>query len=250
MHELPTLVAAFTAGLLTSKMSAQMAGIRDFHFTSSGHGWLISGDHVLLTASGGQNWSDSNVPATAYHADSAFFLDDSQGWVIQHSDSGGIRVAKTTNAGQTWDSIVIPADAVFRRSFTGGASISFSDSQHGWALLKQTGSSALSAGKLFRTNDGGSTWVEISAPPVAGRIEFFSQEIGWLSGGAAQTKLFKTTDAGDHWIQQSVPPAKSAASAISTNYELPAFSDLVAGSVHVEFVNANRTVTEAAYSTV
>lgn len=115
---------------------------------------------LARSADRGQTWQEHvistfNVPA-AYPV-SLFFFDTAHGWVVANTSTGrGSRgvIFTTSDQGNTWNSFQLP--------FAG--SVSFSSPLHGWLV---GGQFATMQNRLMVTHDGGQTWLEQSAFPLA-----------------------------------------------------------------------------------
>ncbi|MBV9758992.1 MAG: hypothetical protein JO340_00365 [Acidobacteriaceae bacterium] len=182
--------------------------VRDMHRVSISDGWALVGEHIVWTATAGQNWVDITPPLTAGQTiDKVYFLDSSRGWVLLHSADGtglpAIAVAATEDEGKTWSQRSFTADAFLLQGYAGG-DFSFADDKHGWMIVGKMSSSAASRADLFVTTDGGKTWTVLPIPPINGRIQFVSQTTGWLLGGIGNGDLYRTRDGGHTWIRQSV----------------------------------------------
>src|SRR5258708_12936263 len=101
--------------------------------------------------------------------------------------------------------------------------ISFIDSQHGWILaaVRPPGGAAEPV-SVFRTTDGGKTWVNVatalfSDTTPAGRLPYGGQKsgmrflnalTGWVTGSVSLPNLawlYVTHDGGSTWHQQTLP---------------------------------------------
>lgn len=159
---------------------------------------------IRRSTDGGRSWktiasSKGTAPPSlvALDADHAWFL--SEGELHVTSDGGG-----------SWQERPTP--------FPNGL-LSFSDPEHGWALVTEGVAAGSQAVKLYQTSDGGTTWTAIadarpdgkSAIPFAGLkngMTFLDQRKGWLVldqpvGG--RVSLLYTWDGGLSWNVQSVP---------------------------------------------
>ena len=88
-----------------------------------------------------------------------------------------------------------------------GAKLSFADRQHGWVVISwQT--TTVPFGQMWRTGDGGVTWVKLPRPPTYGRILFDSASHGVLIGGATGDVVYSTADAGQSWSAPGPAPEK------------------------------------------
>ena len=208
--------------------------VESMHLLGNKSGWAAGQHQLFLTNDGGNRWNDI-TPASLQKGsiESVYFIDLLHGWVVssmpQVDKGSGSRflISRTDNGGISWKT-----HAVALQGEDGGEAVSmtFSDAQHGWVMLRLPSSSNFSFGRLLATNDGGSTWNVLSNPPVSGAITFVSPRIGWLSGGAGNATMYGTHDGGADWQRERLP---GLATPTSANYGLPAFSNAHDGSVPV-----------------
>jgi photosystem II stability/assembly factor-like uncharacterized protein len=113
-----------------------------------------SDNHVYRTLDAGSSWTDAaTLPAGLF----AISFLDQQRWI----GVNGSAVVRTADGGRTWASssaVGLPAALL--------ESLSFVDSQHGWALVGMSvclnfKSDCSSRTGLYATIDGGSTWTEL-----------------------------------------------------------------------------------------
>ena len=114
------------------------------------------------------------------------------------------------------------------------ASVTFVSAQDGWVL----GTASCASGSclaIARTQDGGSAWTSVSAPPttfetggastgVSG-IRFANQQDGWVYGG----QLWATHDGGTTWTEVTLP-------GLSSTGENPAIQALETSAGQVQAV--------------
>jgi photosystem II stability/assembly factor-like uncharacterized protein len=126
---------------------------------------------------------------------SLHMLSASEGWAW-----GQRLVARTTDGATFFD--VTPAGIGSGRVIS---SVTVLDAQHAWVLVD------LAAGpgspSLYRTDDGGSTWVDLRIPAGASGVTFVDPNHGWALAGStspdSQTQtvqLLRTTDGGTTWV--------------------------------------------------
>ena len=204
-------------------------------FANANTGWVVGdGGTILKSTNTGVNWSPQTSGKTITLT-SVDFLDANNGVVCGGKGFAGI-VLRTTNGGQTWTSVdtssnlssidyvtatvawAVGAGGIIK-SVNGGAtwskqplpdsstyynSIKFFDADTGWL----TGLSP-SSGVLYRTTNGGSTWM----PETAGihyydyidAIYFLDSQNGWMSGYTVPDTIGygmikRTTNGGRSWI--------------------------------------------------
>jgi photosystem II stability/assembly factor-like uncharacterized protein len=130
------------------------------------------------------------------------FFDKSNGWGMTSAN-----VLRTEDGGATWFD-VSPAGVT---DIGFGAVGYFYDESHGWLAIANPSDPAES-GLLYRTSDGGSSWVESTLPPsMGGRFSFVDSSNGFfmadLGAGAGSNwvGIYSTTDGGATWTPEYVP---------------------------------------------
>lgn len=162
---------------------------------------------IIKTCDGGDTWNSLNVPLTETF-NKIFFLDNETAWAAgQHG-----AMVMTTDGGENWTSIntgtTNEITGIFFISMTNGWIITtrpteyddFYDEYINWE------------GKVFYTNNGGSSWVSQPLPDsisVLNDIHFFNENTGIIIGrkfvGAPEFDnefrgvILKTTDGGSTW---------------------------------------------------
>jgi photosystem II stability/assembly factor-like uncharacterized protein len=219
-------------------------GVVRMKLVSPGVGWALAGGHLLWTNNDGVLWNDITPKASSTLTFSdVFFLDSLHGWLVAVSTSDGSRPAtmqilRTDDGGSTWKSFDLDPFSYpsLSKVVVAPASLSFTDSQHGWFLWKVQTSSAFSAGKLLVTDDGGGTWKELPDPPSGNRARFHSKWDGWMTGGATESELWATHDGGITWEQKSIP-APSNCMHCRPVYDIPSHRDSENAVLSVTFID-------------
>ncbi len=131
-------------------------------------------------------------------------IDISNGWAITSDQK---HVLFTTNGGTQWHDVT-PRTGWPQYTF---GSTEFLDTTHAWVTTVQVNTNKFS---IFRTCDGGQTWLETSLTAQVvvnvSQFVFVDQQDGWLllSPGAAMNQeaveILHTTDGGNTWLKASV----------------------------------------------
>lgn len=147
-------------------------------FWNDGVGMAFGDAGCVLTATGGKQWTDirrhfpSDETGERAAASSASFIDRSNGWILL-SDSA---VITTHDSGKSWQPVHKGVSDSSTPAMPDNLSdISFVDERNGLAL-----SDKLSGGKLFKTTDGGRTWIEIGSEQRYHALTFPDGERGFL----------------------------------------------------------------------
>jgi photosystem II stability/assembly factor-like uncharacterized protein len=178
--------------------------IQDMDLVSSQVGWVLQGDHLMVTADGGETWNGIMPDFGAANILDVEFINPDSGWLATTGDgsdlSQKIEIYQTIDGGETWVSRPFPVSL----AEIANVHLEFIDQHTGWALLKIKTGSSFSLGRLFATQDGGITWEERSAP-MGERVVFADEEIGWMVGGPAGNQIYRTQDGGVTWNPQALP---------------------------------------------
>jgi photosystem II stability/assembly factor-like uncharacterized protein len=159
-------------------------------FIDAQKGFATDGTTLYATTDGGMNWS-SNIPA--FSLSDLTFFDMNIGFSCGE-DAGDAVVMKTTDGGQSWNTSFTLPDI-------GSAGISFNKLDF---ISTETGFTS-HANKLYRTQDGGSSWYAITAPNAIWDFDFTtSPDTGHIltrhgSWGPDSSDLCTTVDGGQNW---------------------------------------------------
>jgi len=124
------------------------------------------------------------------------FFDEAHGWGVSSQ-----YVLRTEDGGTTWYNVTPPGIT----DFGYGPTSYFLDNSHGWVVLSNQSDPSL-PGQLYRTTDGGVSWLESSFPAGSGgSFSFVDPETGFylaaLDAGAGSewVAVESTTDGGATW---------------------------------------------------
>jgi photosystem II stability/assembly factor-like uncharacterized protein len=179
--------------------------------------------HILTSTDSGDSWQQVDVPTRA-SLTAVYFHDSNQGWVVGHDSV----ILRTTDGGTTWEIVnwapedenplldvwfsdgdngfAVGAYGSFYRTADSGKTWSFEPISEWDFHLHHVAKSAegrlymaAEAGMIYRSDDGGATWVELPSPYEG---SFF----GTLPLGGdtvlvfgLQGHLFRSEDAGENW---------------------------------------------------
>jgi len=168
----------------------------DFMFVSDAVGVAVGSSHIVRTTNGGQSWQNVGECRASVQVQGLTrnvtcdwarlqFITPSVAYAVGFSRQARtvVFLARTSDGGASWSittAVVtdIPQDAFFLDENTG---------------YIRTG--APDTGQVFKTTDGGNTWMGLAASPGA-RIQFADPEVGWA---VLYNKVSFTTDSGNHW---------------------------------------------------
>ena len=116
-----------------------------------GDTWYTKGQgYIAVTNDSGLTWQLQKKD-TIYDYYDLKFVDSLTGFVVGGNDRNNLGVVmKTTNGGQTWQTILIPVQTKILRA------LEFVGNRHGWAVGRN--------GTIVRTTDGGTSWITQQSP--------------------------------------------------------------------------------------
>ena len=157
-------------------------------------GWDWESGRVHKTTDGGTSWLTDTLECPGNSA--MHFKDETNGCVVGANG----QILNTQDGGQSW----IPRSTlVFYENLT---SIDFIDENTGWVVgntWRGTWEGGEVDGRIFRTTDGGSKWIQqLFVPGGYGSIGFNAvQAISDQIVYAAKGSIYKTTNGGNTWNQ-------------------------------------------------
>ncbi len=197
------------------------SSLYDITILDDQRGWAVgSSGRVLHTENGGAEWIDRSI-AEGIYLKSAFFHDENLGFV-----AGQEKIFKTINSGESWYTVsdtnendieaihfphqstgwAVGDEGLVLKTTDGGESwyvkdigtqnylvdVYFIDILHGWTISDDT---------VYRTTNGGVTWIPHSANAYGHMSIYFIDEMeGWLA--CWYSRIYHTTDGGQSWELQ------------------------------------------------
>ena len=184
----------------------------------------------MKTNNGGESWIKKLTGLPYYHR-SIYFTSSDTGYLVGPATSSNGFIAKTTDGGESWSSIIIDSIALTRVIFT-NASTGYCVGGHGsilktddkgvnWYKLHSGTSNDLfhvcfpdfntgyvlgRYGTFLKTTDGGATWLtlSISLNRNITDIIFPTTDIGYIYD-YKNNALLKTSDGGYSWNELAFP---------------------------------------------
>ena len=231
-HAVP-LRAVVNAGASATRFNGAGSLDDGLRMVSPTEGWAIGGwtldgglgSVIQRTTDAGRTFVDVSPPGLTRPVETSrvqrFVLDAENAWILM-----GATVYRTRNGGVTWAASELPPPIP---ALTTDAQLHFVDPMHGWVvrltgllmfvppgtlvpIVVQTGF------QVFRTQDGGASWLPVSANPLplatychASTVRFASPELGYLGIGCLGIAMVEITrDGGVTWAPSLVPVPHSA----------------------------------------
>jgi len=126
-----------------------------------------------------------------------FFLNEVDGWGVTET-----QIVRTNDGSVTWYNVT-PPDV----TETGYSVDTFVlDNDHVW-MQKPDFENYPNSGILYRTSDGGITWISMKVPFSGGDLNFLDANNGWVladlgvGAGSNAVAVYQTTDGGASWNQ-------------------------------------------------
>ena len=127
-------------------------------------------------------------------------LNETDGWGVTDS-----AVVRTNDGGTTWHNVSPPGN----QSLGYLTSSNFLDGRRAFIDAADP-TDPMHAGTLYKTQDGGKTWVSNKLPFGNCQLRFFDDESGWamvdmgVAAGSNAIAIFRTVDGGARWEQEFI----------------------------------------------
>ncbi|MEO0095908.1 MAG: YCF48-related protein [candidate division WOR-3 bacterium] len=212
----------------------------DVDFLDNQLGFAVGANGTFFkTTNGGNVWTpkNANTTATLY---AVKFINSQIGYIAGLGSTGGV-IMKSTDGGDNWISQTIPNNNTYRAI----QDLFFFNADTGYAVAGATPSYGGAVGLVYKTTNGGQTWVENYAPSSANfyAIDFpENSQVGYISGlmgGTGTYKMIKTTNGGNSWTGQSLGGGIVPAVGVSFADNLIGYAVFRPGGYHMMMKTTN-----------
>lgn len=205
--------------------------------------------YIWRTTDGGATWQYSTLEEPALYQESytpsnLSFVDTQHGWMMAHVGAGMnhdyYALLATVDGGATWQTLVTPQEDSSGTQSCSKSGMIFVTPQDGWMAISCHG--VVSTPYIFKSQDGGVTWMSIQLPAPGSAPELFNLgycnptnptlftpsdgklllECVQYNGDIAtpQNFLYETSDAGASWNTYPYPGGKLQFANSSTAFAL------------------------------
>lgn len=174
-------------------------------------GWGVTSlGRIVKTANRGLFWHDITPSEGGFERGGLFALSDNLAWAVPASFDQLNRIWRTIDGGSNWTlSGPIPVgEGVYTP-----LRLQFADDQHGWLLVLAENGEQDSHLTLYKTDDGGAAWMQITSLterleqeylPAGTTMAFFDGQRGWMGGAwgpqdPTEWLMLKTSNGGESW---------------------------------------------------
>jgi len=180
-------------GITWERVSLNLSEKTELHsvrFVNNSIGFAIGNSLIIRTIDGGNSWEEKRIDNLGGIMQNIDFNGTRNGMII----STGGKIVSTTDGGNTW---VINSEI----SVVGSVSISLASDNIAFA----SGNT-----KIFKSNNFGSSWIELANSPTDNfDINFVTKDLGFAVGrgnfsggdfGHFYGAIAYTTDGGENWV--------------------------------------------------
>ncbi|NRD21097.1 T9SS type A sorting domain-containing protein [Winogradskyella eckloniae] len=164
--------------------------------TIYGCGAYFSPAHIIKSTDSGDTWTFIDMSSYADALVEILFTDENTGYVAGKNEDGAL-ILKTTDGGLTWTALYnsnIPGEYIWKIQTL---------EQNPDFIVGALQSVAPYNGKLIKSTDGGTNWLEFEATETdIQAVGFLSETHGWLGGHT--TGFYETQDGGETWTNLNV----------------------------------------------
>jgi photosystem II stability/assembly factor-like uncharacterized protein len=181
-------------GSVWQQVSSNTKKVHDIHFYDASLGFAVCDDGIILrTTDGGMSWTSYDTGDELYF-DAVCFPTAEIGYVCGYHS-----FYKTVNGGDSWFEIEVVDE--YNEHFFDCA---FKTINHGYLVTFD--------GKIFVTEDGGASWMNVSPDPLPSYMTVAILDSGSVFVGTERGMIYKTSDNGDNWavVTESITNSRLA----------------------------------------
>jgi photosystem II stability/assembly factor-like uncharacterized protein len=233
----PTKVSFPTVTPLAKLQPGSHIQFSSIKMVNEASGWGVEKEgHILHTQDGGSTWKDITPPQGSYSKGGFFALDERHAWAIPEIPScyqegcspppDFVTIWRTNDAGMSWAPsfpVCMVGDCGYDYDavpeFYHPVALQILNQSTGWILLTVQHVMNQDRWRIYRTLDGGKTWMfqsdNLTGPMISSAtgMAFLDSQTGWLAtsnvGGAtdpiADWSIYKTQGAGKTWENIALP---------------------------------------------
>ncbi len=213
------LAAALGVALLVAARPAETRqpsapNWQSFQAVTPTAGWVLLDQRLYWTEDSGAAWANITPPGMGAAAlQAAWFVDAKTGWLVAVSGTPpadpAYQLFTTGDGGLNWQAapldLFAPGDPA---ALAAAVYLELLDARTGWLVVRQATGSAHDLGTLFRTSDGGQSWMRLTLP-LGAPVHFTSAAEGWTASERGSGEVYVTHDGGRTWAPAEGGQAQS-----------------------------------------
>jgi photosystem II stability/assembly factor-like uncharacterized protein/uncharacterized protein (DUF2141 family) len=243
-----TVTFALSSGKLDNQITGSnppmSSNIDDFGLFANGDKWIFYNQRLLFFQFESVVWKEITPPLLNFQIIRAVtFIDPEHAWLIAtqpgtHNDI--FFLWKTNNGGKNWNvqqlNLFSPGDP---QGSAAEVFLKVYSEQESEIMVKAVSSSNFSEGNLFRTMDGGQTWVHLDLP-LGEPVDYNSLNSGWSAGGPDGKSFFHTSDKGNSWQPIDLQSLNLSTETINYFIQPPSFGNEKDGILLIQYLKDNQ----------
>jgi photosystem II stability/assembly factor-like uncharacterized protein len=210
--QIPTATITTAPAPTETELAAEPITLRAIQMSDNLNGWGVeAGGRIIKTSDGGGLWRDVTPFQVSFGDRSLFAFNRETVWAVPSQLDVNNIIWRTQDGGNTWEGSQPISLGTGKYS---PLSLQFPDARHGWLLLLAETEAQKRDVLLFKSSDGGETWMPIKnlygsalqsyLPATMTNMAFFDSQTGWLGGwwgndDPKQWAILKTSDGGANW---------------------------------------------------
>ncbi len=195
-----------------TELAAEPVTLTVLQMSDTLNGWAVeTGGRIIKTLDGGGLWKDVTPFQRSFGSRSLFAFNSETAWVAPAQLEVNNIIWRTQDGGNTWEG---SQPILLGEGKYSPLSLQFPDARHGWLLLLSETDNQERRVLLFKSNDGGKSWLPVSnilddvsqsyLPTTMTTMAFFDGQTGWLGGwwggtDPKQWSILKTSNGGSSW---------------------------------------------------